>query len=73
MSWFRYVWMLFIGLLWLMWTLAAICEAIDKLSNKRERFIDICLDPESIFGIWFISHITIIISSSFICWIIHKL
>lgn len=72
MSWFRYVWILFIGLLWLMWTLAAIWEAVDELRNKEKGFIEVCLNAESIFSIWLISHITIIISLSFICWVIHK-
>ena len=72
MSWFRYVWILFISLLWLMWTLAAIWEAVDELKNKGKRLIEVFLNAESIFSIWLISHITIIISLSFICWIIHK-
>lgn len=72
MSWFRYVWILFIGLLWIMWTLAAIWEAIDELRNKRKRFIEVCLNTERIFSIWLISHITIIICLSFIYWAINK-
>ena len=71
---FRYVWMISLAYLWIIWTISAIKELITryKTQSKEHNFLDAFLyvfEWGECFAGWFIANTLAIIVCSFIVWL----
>jgi len=64
--WFAYVWIVLLGGLWLLWTYAAVIDAIDQWQDAKGNlgdFLDYLFSSE-VFSMWAIVHLIVIFVAS---------